>query len=94
MIRDCFYSNHTASNSTQLKGMGSFLALNALNFAEADRPFNRLSEHQLAEMYFTLALQCHCTIPYVSSLPMVSLPLYWEYRCAMHCCIISYFTML
>lgn len=52
--------------------MGYFLALNALNFAEADRPFNRLGEDQLAEMYFAMGLQCHYSMPYGSSLPMVS----------------------
>ena len=64
---------HTASNPTQLHGMGFFLALNALNFAEADRPFNRLSGKQLAEMYFATGLQCHVSIPYGASVPMVSL---------------------
>lgn len=62
---------HTASNPTQLHGMGFFLALNALNFAEADRPFNRLSGKQLAEMYFATGLQCHVSIPYGASVPMV-----------------------
>lgn len=51
--------------------MGFFLSLNALNFAEADHPFNRLGGRQLAEMYFALGLQCHLSIPYASSLPMV-----------------------
>ena len=52
--------------------MGFYLGLNALNFAEADRPFHRLSQQELAEMFFTLGLQCHFSIPYGSTFPMVS----------------------
>lgn len=52
--------------------MGFFLALNALNFAEADRPFQRLGQLQVGEMYFALGLQCHNSIPYAATLPMVS----------------------
>lgn len=62
--------------------MGFYLALNALNFAEADRPFHRLSQQELAEMFFTLGLQCHFSVPYGSSLPMVSscslFPILWS----------------
>ena len=67
-----------ASHSSQLLGMGCFLGLNALNFAEADRPFNRLSDQQVAEMYFAMSLQCHYSMPYVSSLPMVSLQCHYS----------------
>ena len=59
-------------STSQLRGMGFYLGLNALNFAEADRPFQRLSEQQMAEMYFTMGLQCHYSIPLASSAPMVS----------------------
>ena len=52
-------------------GMNFFLGLNALNFAEADAPFGRLSKTKRAEMYFTMGLCCHSTFPYVSSLPKV-----------------------
>jgi hypothetical protein len=52
--------------------MGFYLGLNAVNFAEADRPFHRLTQQELAEMFFTLGLQCHFSIPYGSSFPMVS----------------------
>lgn len=51
--------------------MGFYLGLNALNFAEADRPFNRLSTKQLADMYFTMGLQCCYSLPFGASLPMV-----------------------
>ena len=58
--------------------MGFYLGLNALNFAEADRPFHRLSQQELAEMFFTLGLQCHFSIPYGSSLPMVSVCVFFH----------------
>ena len=62
---------YTAIGAAHLHGMGFYLALNALNFAEADRPFGKLSRQQLAKMFFTLGLQCHFSIPYGSGLPMV-----------------------
>ena len=61
-----------ATGATHLYGMGFYLGLNAVNFAEADRPFHRLTHQELAEMFFTLGLQCHFSIPYGSSFPMVS----------------------
>ena len=61
-----------ATGATHLHGMGFYLGLNALNFAEADRPFHRLTQQELAEMFFTLGLQCHFSIPYGSTFPMVS----------------------
>ena len=77
--RNCLLSFlSAASHSSQLLGMGCFLGLNALNFAEADRPFNRLSDQQVAEMYFAMSLQCHYSMPYVSSLPMVSLQCHYS----------------
>ena len=52
--------------------MGFFLALNSLNFAEAARPFKLLSDQKLAEMFFSLGLQCKFSFrPYGYYLPMV-----------------------
>lgn len=62
---------YTATNPPRLNGIGFFLALNALNFAEADRPFNRLSEQRLAEMYFAIGIQCYYSFSYGSTIPMV-----------------------
>ena len=60
------------TGGANLHGMGFYLALNALNFAEADRPFRKLcNEQQLSEMFFSLGLQCHFSLPYGSTLPMV-----------------------
>ena len=61
----------SAPNRSHMHGMNFFLGLNALNFAEADRPFNRLNQSKRAEMYFTMGLCSHYTFPYSSSLPMV-----------------------
>ena len=54
--------------------MGLYLSLNALNFAEADRPHKRLPGQIVSEMYFSLALQSSVSIPYLSSLAMVRYP--------------------
>ena len=60
------------TGGANLHGTGFYLALNALNFAEADRPFRKLcNEQQLSEMFFSLGLQCHFSLPYGSTLPMV-----------------------
>lgn len=64
--------------------MGFYLGLNALNFAEADRPFRRLTQQELAEIYFTLGLQCHFSIPYVSTFPMVSVSVRAAERCFLY----------
>ena len=57
----------TVDGGLNLHGRGFYLALNALNFAEADRPFHHLSEQQLSEMFFMLGLQCFFSIrvPYI-----------------------------
>ncbi len=66
-------SSTLATGSTHPNGMGFYLGLSALNFAEADRPVRLLTKQQLSEMYFTLGLQCHFSIPYGATLPMVCL---------------------
>lgn len=38
--------------------------MNALNFAEADRPFGDLSLHEFTEMYFSQGLQSQLSLPY------------------------------
>ena len=66
------YDLPLGTGGANLHGMGFYLALNALNFAEADRPFRKLcNEQQLSEMFFSLGLQCHFSLPYGSTLPMV-----------------------
>lgn len=64
-------SSFSASGSTHPNGMGFYLGLSALNFAEADKPTRLLTKQQLSEMYFTLVLQCHFSIPYGAVVPMV-----------------------
>lgn len=57
---------------SHLKGMGLYLSLSALNFAETDRPQRRLPGPVVSEMYFSLGLQSSVSVPYLSSLAMVS----------------------
>ena len=53
--------------------MKFYLGLNALNFAEADRPFGNLSLQQFSELYFTQGLQSHLSITYIGGLFKVCL---------------------
>lgn len=57
---------------TQLKGLGLYLSLSALNFAETGRPQKQLPGPIISEMYFSLALQTSLSLPYLSSYAMVS----------------------
>ena len=58
---------------SHLKGLGLYLSLSALNFAETDRPMKRLPGPIVSEMYFSLSLQSSVSIPYLSSFAMVRL---------------------
>ena len=55
-----------------LRGIGFYTGLNAINFARLDAPFGLLQPGRLAEMYLTLALQCHFSLPRWSRPLMVS----------------------
>jgi hypothetical protein len=57
-------------NDSHLKGLGLYLSLNALNYAEADRPKKRLPGPVISEIYFSLGLQASTSLPYLSSLAM------------------------
>lgn len=57
---------------SRLKGLGLYLSLSALNFAETCRPQKQLPGAIISEMYFCLALQTSLSLPYLSSYAMVS----------------------
>jgi len=65
--------NMASTGGINLHGTGFYLALNALNFAEAARPYRSLSDRKLSEMFFSLGLQCHFSLPHGST------PLMWYY---------------
>lgn len=58
-------------NGSHLKGMGLYLSISALNFAEISRPRKQLPGPIISEMYFTLGLQSSLSLPYLSSYAMV-----------------------
>ena len=60
----CILFSPSATNSSHSRTVEFYLGLNALNFAETDRPFGNLSLQQFAEMYFAQGLQSHLSIPY------------------------------
>jgi len=62
---------HIGTGGINLHGTGFYLALNALNFAEAARPYRSLSDRKLSEMFFSLGLQCHFSLPHGSTPLMV-----------------------
>ena len=57
---------------THLKGLGLYLSLSAINYAETSRPQKQLPGPIISEMYFSLALQTSLSLPYLSSYAMVS----------------------
>ncbi|KAL5459850.1 hypothetical protein EMCRGX_G033233 [Ephydatia muelleri] len=68
--------NMALSGGRGLRGISFYTGINAINFAKLDTPFSLLQPGHLAEMYFTLGLQCHFSIPHWSR------PLMWYY---FHC---------
>ena len=69
----CKFINPLAPGTgSHLNGLGLYLAVSALNHAEADRPKKRLPGPVVSEIYFSLGLQSSLSLPYFSSLAMVS----------------------
>ncbi|CAI8017124.1 Sterol regulatory element-binding protein 1 [Geodia barretti] len=63
--------NMTAPGTgSHLSGLGLYLAVNALNFAEADRPKKRLPGPVVSEIYCSLGLQSSLSLPHLSSLAL------------------------
>ena len=68
--------NMALSGGSGLRGTSFYIGINAINFGKLATPFSLLPPGHLAEMYFTLALQCHFSLPHWSR------PLMWYY---LHC---------
>ena len=60
------------SGGSGLRGTSFYIGINAINFGKLATPFSLLPPGHLAEMYFTLALQCHFSLPHWSRPLMVS----------------------
>ncbi|CAI8050919.1 Sterol regulatory element-binding protein 2 [Geodia barretti] len=70
--------NMTAPGTgSHLSGLGLYLAVNALNFAEADRPKKRLPGPVVSEIYCSLGLQSSLSLPHLSSLALLHAQLKW-----------------
>ena len=65
-------SSLAVSGGRGLRGISFYTGINAINFAKLDTPFSLLQPGHLAEMYFTLGLQCHFSMPHWSRPLMVS----------------------
>ena len=66
------FNSLAPGTGSHLSGLGLYLAVNALNFAEADRPKKRLPGPVVSEIYCSLGLQSSLSLPHLSSLALVS----------------------